>query len=133
MKLRLLKPALNGVGFFMGGSFPACGRFALCRAWLSPVCHPVYTKWVGGSSVRSGRGIAEFILVVLCIAGWVCFSVEGWVNLDYPESMKPENSLKKVIRDAGFPNKRVEAVTAIINNPHLIYHLDSFLIFTGFG
>ena len=67
------------------------------------------------TSLLSG-GIAGFILVVRCIAGWMCFSVEGWVNLDYLEPMTPEIFLKKVIRDTGIPNKRIEAVTAIINN-----------------
>lgn len=28
-------------------------------------------KWMGGSKVRSSRGMAGFILVVLCIAGYV--------------------------------------------------------------
>ena len=47
----------------------------------------------------------------------MCLCVEGLANLDYPQIMKlTEQQLKVIIRDAGFPSEKVDAVTAIINN-----------------
>jgi hypothetical protein len=47
----------------------------------------------------------------------MCLCVEGLANLDYPQIMKlTEQQLKIIIRDAGFPSEKVDAVTTIINN-----------------